>query len=307
MLLKAGVMSVLVPKAGIWRRTTASTMVIILHHFNPLAWYKTFGRQTELHHCICLGVATRYSPSPFTTHSPFPLPRHLCYSDCLPDGVIQTFILELGVGPWSQGLSQSVASAFVHPLSKVDRKVPKEAPMDHWVLNIFFPPPLCNRSPILFQWSGEWHFLACCSLGKKSVKQPAIAGHGVLAVFLNGSSPHRAWRDLWSLVLWLMGHLENGTWFNVSDGKQGHPYFHLLISRPIHSAYWDHTHSGHWFRMYTIPWWMVTHLCKAASPRGDQEVSNLWETMLLICQAGSFWVVLYLMKPGNSMSLSPLL
>lgn len=89
-----------------------------------------------------------YLPLLPTLHSPYPGTSAIQMAYLM--GLSRTSSLK-GVGPWSQGLSQSVASAFVHPLSKVDRKVPKEAPMDHWVLNIFFLPPLCNRSPILFR------------------------------------------------------------------------------------------------------------------------------------------------------------
>lgn len=114
--------------------TTVSITVNILDHFNPLAWFKMSGRQTETHHCICLGMATRihYLPLLSTLHSPSP------GTSAYLMGLSRLSSLR-GVGPWSKGLSQSEASAFVHPLSKLDRKVPREPPVDHFGAKCILP------------------------------------------------------------------------------------------------------------------------------------------------------------------------
>lgn len=207
----------------------------------------------EPHHWICLGMATRYSLSPFTAHSPSPSPRHLCWSGGLPDGVIQTFTPEgcrpLVTRPFS------VCGICTGPPTVKSRQDSSKRGSGGSLGCQIYSSWLHNVAGVLFpsEDQGNVTFLLAVLLAKKML----------LLCYSVRASPYLGWPDLRNLGLWLMGHSKmapNLMWVMVNC--------RLLIFRPIHTTYWDCTHSGHWFRMYTIAWWMVTHLCKAASPRG---------------------------------------
>lgn len=142
--------------------------------------------------------------SPFTTHSPFPLPGHLCRSGGLPAQPFQTFILAVWTLPHKAFLSCGfcICPSTVKSTKYQKRKVPREAPADHLSAKYILPgrPPPRVLFPSDDQESDA--FLPAVLSAKKSLRRPAFAGHAVLAAVPSGSSPHPGWPDLQSLGLW---------------------------------------------------------------------------------------------------------
>ena len=108
--------------------------------------------------------------SPFTTHSPFPLPGHLCCSGGLPAQPIQTFILAVWTLPHKAFLSCGfcICPSTVKSTKYQKRKVPREAPVDHLGAKYILPghPPPRVLFPSDDQESDT--FLPAVLLAKKS-------------------------------------------------------------------------------------------------------------------------------------------